>query len=195
MLKPAASRQAVCDAGYGNALRSENLGEVVRCRLAFHIGAECQNDFRGAVFFDPMKKRINAELFGADVVERRESSTQRVVKSTKNTAAFERENIGCLFDYAEFFSLPSGLRADAAQFPLGEKSALAAGMDRGGCGADCLGELRGAGVFVPQKPKRAAFRAAWSKARETAKLAGELVERCRVVERHGEIRRERRPQF
>ena len=173
------------DAGEGNAKRREDFGEVVRRRLAFDIGAERENHLGRAIFFDPPEKRIDAELLGTDVVERREASTQRVVKPAKNAAAFERENIGRLLDDAEFFALPRGLRADAAQFLLRKKSALATGMNRGGCRADGLGELRGAGVFVTQQPKGAAFRAAWPQAGKTAKFAGELVERCRVVERHG----------
>jgi hypothetical protein len=102
------------------------------------------------VFFYSSEERFDAELLGTDVVEWREASTQRVVKPAKNAAAFERKDIGRLFDHAEFLALPCGLRADAAQFFFREKSALATRMDRGRCCADGLGQLCWACVFVTE---------------------------------------------
>ena len=90
VLESAPSRQAMRDAGEGNSKRSENFGEVVCRRLAFDIGTECENHLGRAVFFYSSEKRLDAELLRTDVVEWRESSTQRMVKPAKNAAALER---------------------------------------------------------------------------------------------------------
>ena len=114
VLEPSPSRQAMSNAGERNSKWGENFGEVVCCGFPFHIGTECEDYFGRTVFFDSTKKRFDAELLGTDVVEWREASAQGVVKPAKNAAAFEREDIGRLFDHAEFLVLPSGLGADAA---------------------------------------------------------------------------------
>ena len=172
------------DAGEGNSKWGENFGEVVRRGFPFHIGTECEDYFGRTAFFDSTKKRFDAELLGTDVVERREASAQSVVKPAKNAAAFKRENVGRLLHNAEFLALPSGLGADAAQFLLGEKTALAARMNRGGSAGNGLGELGRPGVLVPKEPKRTPLGAPGPKAGQASKLTGELVKWSRVIERH-----------
>jgi hypothetical protein len=172
------------DAGEGNSKWGDDFGQVVRRGLSFHIGAECEDYLGRAVFFDSAEKRFDAELVGTDVVEWREASAQGVVKASKNSAAFERENIGRLLHDAEFLVLPSGLGADATQFLLGEKTALAARMDRRGGAGDGLRELGRPGVFVTKEPKRTPLGAPGPKAGQASKLTGELVKWSRVIERH-----------
>jgi hypothetical protein len=159
-----ASGETVGDAGEGNSKRGDDFGQVVRRRLSFDIGAECEDHLGRAVFFDSAEKRFDAELVGADVVEWREASAQGVVKPSKNSAAFERENVGRLLHDAEFLVLPSGLGANATQLLLGEKTALAARMDRGGGAGDGLRELGRPGIFVPKEPKRTTLGAPGPKA-------------------------------
>jgi curli biogenesis system outer membrane secretion channel CsgG len=71
-----------------------------------------------------------------------------VVKPSKNSAAFERENVGGLLHDAELLALANRLGADAAKLLLGEKTTLAARVDRSGGGGDGLRKLGGPGVFV-----------------------------------------------
>ena len=130
VLESAARGEAVGDAGEGNSKWGDDFGQVVRRRLSFHIGAECEDYLGRAVFFDSAEKRFDAELVGTDVVEWREASAQGMVKAAENSAAFERENVGRLLHDAQFLALSRRLGADATQFLLGEKTALAARMDR-----------------------------------------------------------------
>jgi hypothetical protein len=138
------------DAGEGNSKRGDDFGQVVRRGLPFDIGTECKDHFGRAVFFNSAEKRFDAELVGADVVEWGKASAQGVVKAAENSAAFERENVGCLLHDAELLALANWLGADAAQFLLGEKTTLAARMDRGGGAGDGLRKLGRTGVFVPK---------------------------------------------
>ncbi len=70
MLEPAAGGQAMGDAGHADFQRREDFREVVRRRLAFDIGTEGENDFRGILFAYPFKKGLDSQLGRADVVER-----------------------------------------------------------------------------------------------------------------------------
>ena len=114
VLKSAAGWKTVRYAGKGNSRRHKKFCQIIGGRFPFNIGAEGEDHFGGPVFFNPAEKRLNAELLGAYVIERSESTTQGVVKPAKNAAAFQRENVGCLLNHAEFLALSRGLQANPA---------------------------------------------------------------------------------
>ena len=105
MLQSAASGQAMSDAGRADVQGREDFRKVVRRCLAFHIGAQCEDDFRRVFFADSLEQRGNSQLSGADVLEWRKPSAKRVVEALKDPAALERKDVGGLFDDANFFPL------------------------------------------------------------------------------------------
>lgn len=126
----AAGGEAVCDAGGGDVQGGEDFCEVICRCLAFDIGAEGQYDFRRIFFANPLQKGLDAELRGADVVQRGKAAAECVVKTLKDAAALEREDVGGLLDDADFLPLARGLEADFAKFRDGEEAAFFAGVDR-----------------------------------------------------------------
>jgi hypothetical protein len=180
VFEAASGREAVGDAGDWNPERLEDLDEVVCGSLAFDIGAEGEDEFGGVLVADALDEGLDTELGGAD---------EGVVKTAEGAAALEGEDVGGLLDDAEFTALAFRVAADATEGSGGEKPALAARLDLLGCMADRLCELGRAGVLVPEEPKGAALRAAGAETGEAAEFAGEGVERGRIVERHGVVRR------
>lgn len=198
MLESAAGGKAVGDAGDADAKGRKDLGEVVCGGLAFDIRAKGENDLGGGMLLDSLEEGLDAKLLGADVVQGGKASTEGMVKTAENAAAFERKDVGRLLDDTNFLTLAGGLEANLTEFVQGEKSAVLAGMDRGGGVGDRLGEVGGAGILVPEKPEGATFRAARAEAGQSAEFPRELVEGSRVIERHGRniisARRAARPQ-
>ena len=189
VFEAASGGEAVGDAGDWNPERLEDLDEVVCGSLAFDIGAEGEDEFGGVLVADALDEGLDTELGGADVVEGGKAAAEGVVKTAEGAAALEGEDVGGLLDDAEFTALAFRVAADATEGSGGEKPALAARLDLLGCMADRLCELGRAGVLVPEEPKGAALRAAGAETGEAAEFAGEGVERGRIVERHGVVRR------
>ena len=109
VLESPAGGKAMGDPCDGDAEGSEDIGEVVSGGLAFDIGAERKDDFTGVFLADALDKRIDAELGGADMIERSEASAEGMVKAAKDSAALEWKDVGGLFDDAEFASLAIGV--------------------------------------------------------------------------------------
>ena len=130
MLQPTAGGQPMGDTGRTDVQRREDFREVVRRRLAFDIGTEGENDFRGILFADSFKEGLDSQLGRANVVERRETSAKCVVKALKNPATLQRKDISGLLDDADFFPLSRWLQADFAKFRDSEEAAFFARMDR-----------------------------------------------------------------
>lgn len=189
VFESAAGWEAVGDAGDWNSERLEDLDEVVRGGLAFDIGTEGEDEFGGVLRADALDEGGDAELGGADVVEGGEAAAKGVVEAAEGPATLEGQNVGGLLNDAEFSALAIRVAADAAKWAGGEKSALAAGLNFGGGMADRLGELGRACILVAEEPEGAALRAAGAETREAAEFAGECVERGRIVERHGVVKR------
>src|SRR5690606_5851840 len=73
-----AGRKSVGDAGDSHSERREHFGDKMRGRLTFHIGTKGQDDLAGRVGLHAGDEFANAELIGADVVERRQASAQHM---------------------------------------------------------------------------------------------------------------------
>jgi len=124
-------------------------------------------------------------LIRTDVIEGSETSAEGVVKAVKRARAFERKNVGGVFDDADLFAPPLVNFADFAKVIYGKEATFGAranGFRRAG---DSRCERSGVGVFVTEEPKGNAFCTAGADAGESAEFAGERKKGGRVVERHG----------
>jgi len=95
--------------------RHEDFRKIVGRRLAFHIGAQCKDDFCRVFFADSYQKRLDSELSGAYVIERCKAPAEGMVKSLKGATSLQRKDVGGLLDDANLPSLPQGLEADFAK--------------------------------------------------------------------------------
>src|SRR5262249_12351781 len=73
---------------------------------------------------------FNAQIFGTDMVERRDLAAERMVTAAKCTGLFQRKNVGRLFCNAEDFSVARWVGADFAAFVGSKKSAQITGINR-----------------------------------------------------------------
>ena len=184
MLKPAASGKPVSDPADRHTERSQNFYQVIGCGLTFDVRAKCKNDLGRTFLHDPTGELVDAEFVRPDVVQRRKASAERMVKTGKMARSFEREDIGSLLDHADLPARASWLQADLAEVVHRKKSAPFAWANGICCRRERVGELGRSGIFAAQQPKGDALCAARADARQTAKLAGQVAKRNRVVGRH-----------
>ena len=59
------------------------VGEIVGGRLAFHVGAEGEDDFGRGFGFDALEEGVDAQILGADVIERGDAAAERVVAAAE----------------------------------------------------------------------------------------------------------------
>ena len=120
---------------------------------------------------------VDAELVGADVLERGDAAAERVVKAAKGAGAFQRQDVGRLLDDAEERRVAVGVGADFAERAGREEAAARAEADlRDGVGEGADDFLR-AGVAVLHHPEGDALGAARADAGHALQLRDEVLER------------------
>lgn len=185
MLESAARGKTMSYAADAHAKWRENFDEVVCGGLAFHIGTEGEDNLDGIFERNAICELLDPELIRTDVIEGSEASAEGVVKAVKRARAFERKNVGGVFDDADLFAPPLVNFADFAKVIDGKEATFGAranGFRRAG---DSRCERSGVGVFVTEEPKGNAFCTAGADAGESAEFAGERKKGGRVVEGHG----------
>ena len=123
MFESASGRESVGDAGEGDSGGSQDLGQIIGRGLAFHIGAEGEDDFHAAAVFHAPHQRGNFEVFGGNAVERREFSAKAMVAALERAGSFQRDHIGRLFNDAKDGVVAFRIVADIAAFAGGEEAA------------------------------------------------------------------------
>jgi len=94
MLQPPSGWEAMGDAGRSDVQGREDFREVVRCGLAFHIGAQCKDDFGGFLDAESFKKWFDAQLRRADMVKWSEASAEGVVQTLKHSTSLQWQDVG-----------------------------------------------------------------------------------------------------
>ena len=133
----------------------------------------------------PCEQPVDRKVFRADVIERGEPPAERVVTALEDARAFEREDVGRLFDDAERRVGAGLVAADLAGVLRGEKAAVTAGAHLGGVFEHGLGHLPATAAFPAvgaHQPESDALGAAGSDAGQTLELDDEALERFRVVD-------------
>src|SRR5204863_9839969 len=72
--EPAAGGKSVRDASKRDRKRFEELDEIIRGRLPFHIRGERENDLREFLGFDSRQQLLDPQIIGPDVIERRDAA-------------------------------------------------------------------------------------------------------------------------
>src|SRR5205823_10740231 len=93
----AAGWDAAGDAGERDRFALQKVDDVIRGRFTFDIRGQRKNNFRNFFPIDATHQFFNAQIFGSDMVERRNLAAERVISTAKCTRLFQRENVSRLF--------------------------------------------------------------------------------------------------
>ena len=126
LLHATSGRDALGDAGHGNADGSNQLGKIVGRGLALDIGTQCKDHLLGAFPAQALDKLTDPQLFGPYPVERGKPATQRMVSSPEDARSFQRKDVGSRLDNAEFAVCPFLIAAQETLILFGKKPAIAA---------------------------------------------------------------------
>jgi hypothetical protein len=78
------------EAGHGDWQGVQEIREIVGSRLSLYVGAQREDDLGGCFGFDAFDEGVDAEVFRADVVERRDATAQGVIEAAESACSFER---------------------------------------------------------------------------------------------------------
>jgi hypothetical protein len=115
--------------GDGDTEGAEPLGEVVGGGLALDVGVGGHDDLLDLSPAHPLDQLGDAQLLGADAVDRRDGALEDVVEAAELAAALDGQDVERLLDDAELGGVAARVAADAAEVALGDEEAAAAGAD------------------------------------------------------------------
>ena len=130
VLELAADRHAVRDARRAQAERRRDLGQEMRRGLALDRGIGREDHFPDLAFAEQPLERVDADLVGADAVERRQVAHQHEVAAAVARRLLDRHDVGRRLDHAEQRAVAARRGADRAEFALGEHAAAPAVPER-----------------------------------------------------------------
>ena len=143
VIEAAAGGEALRDAGDADAGVGERFGEIMAGGIAFDIGGEREDDFFDVLLWDALDELGDAEIFGADAVERGKFAAEDVKLAAKAAGFFDGENVHGFFDDAEEGWIASCVGADGAGLAFGEAAALGAELNCAACVGEGFGEIGG----------------------------------------------------
>ena len=184
VLKPAAGRETMSNAGGANSERGEDFDEIVCGGLAFNVGTQSQDDLGGRFQANPLDEADDTKLIGTHMVEGSEAATQGVIQTGEYSTALKGKDVGGLLDDADFAPLSRGLLANLTEFLDGKKSTLGTRMEAGCRERGGASEFGWSRVFMAEQPEGDSLGASWADTGKAAEFAGEVVKWSRVVERH-----------
>ena len=76
----------------------ENLSEIIRGRFTLDVRTQRENYFGESSSPQSLEQFTNAQFLRADVIKRRNASSQRMVMPSKSTGPLKRKNVGRLLD-------------------------------------------------------------------------------------------------
>ena len=86
----------------------------MRGGLAIDSGIQCQDNLGHPVLGDPLYQRWNAQLIGADLIQRRERSPKHMITPLKRARAFHGPKVGHILDNAKLARNTGRIGADGA---------------------------------------------------------------------------------
>jgi hypothetical protein len=108
------------DFGAGGRKR---FGKVMAGGVAFDIAGQGEDDFVDVLGWDALDELGDAEIFGADAVERRDFSTEDVELAAVSAGLFDGENIDGTLDDAKERAITAEVLADFTWLFFGESAA------------------------------------------------------------------------
>ena len=148
VLKPAAGRETMGDAGGANSERGEDFDKIVCGGLAFNVGTQSQDDLGGRFQANALDEADDTKLIGTHMVEGSEAATQGVIQTGEYSTTLKGKDVGGLLNDANFAPLSRGLLANLAEFLDGKKSTLGTRMEAGGGERGSSGEFARPSVFM-----------------------------------------------
>src|SRR5207249_4704797 len=103
--------------------------DVIRRGLALDIRAERQDYFGRMLASHSANQCGDSQIVGADVIERGDASSERMILPAENARPFNRQNVGWLLDHAEQGIVAIRRSAEIAERFGSKEAALWAGMD------------------------------------------------------------------
>src|SRR5205823_11706142 len=97
----AASWQASSDSRHSHQLFFQKIDKVICGRFTFDIGGKRKNNLRNLFSIQTFEQFLDPKILGTNMIERRNSSSKRMVSATESARLFQGKNVGRLFDNAE----------------------------------------------------------------------------------------------
>ena len=170
----AAGGQAVGDAGDFQAGAREAFGEVMAGGVAFHVGAEGDDDFLDGLVLQALFQFGDAEVLGLDAVERRNLSAENVVFAVEGRGLFHAKDVSGVLDEADQAGVAARVGANGAGVSLGQGAADGAVADAFARLDEELGELFRFVRVALDEMQRQAFRGARADAGQLVQGGDEL---------------------
>ena len=92
----------------------EEVGDVMRCRLAIDGGIDREDHLAHLAVSDAGNQRFEVDVLRPDAVERRQRAAKNVVTGTDSAGAFERPKIGDGLDDDKHMRIAARVAADRA---------------------------------------------------------------------------------
>ena len=112
IIKAAAGGEPLRDARDADAGVGERFGEIMAGGVAFDIGGEREDDFFDVLLWDALDELGDAEIFGADAVERGDAAAEDVELAAEGVGLFDAQDIDGAFDDAEESGVAARIVAD-----------------------------------------------------------------------------------
>src|SRR4051794_35731312 len=100
MFEAAAGGQTLGETGHLHWQLAKQLRHIICSRFALHICAESEDDLRWRLRLHALDQCLNSQLLWADVLERRDATTERVVEPAECARAFNRKDLRRLLNDA-----------------------------------------------------------------------------------------------
>jgi hypothetical protein len=129
ILQVSSHREPSGQAGYPHIYSSQQLLDVGGCNFAFHRRVGCQDNLANSALAHPLDQPVEAQRFGADAIQGRESPAQDVILPFKVSRAIDDSHRGRLFHDTHQGPIPTRVATDGARLLLGKVTALLTGTD------------------------------------------------------------------
>jgi len=81
----------------------QKIDEIICSRFAFNIGGKRENDLGNLFAIKAFDQFLNPQIFRANMIERRNFPSERMIAAPERPGFLQRENVRGLFDNAEQF--------------------------------------------------------------------------------------------
>src|SRR5215831_10068825 len=172
----AADRYAAREAAHFETACGEHLADVMRGRLALVGEVGREDHFADHAIGRALQQPIEANLLGADAVERRESPHQYEVQTVIRLRLFDHQEIRGRLDHAELGGIALGRATQRAERVFGERIAALAMPDHMRRVLERARERDRPVAIVLQQVQRHALRRLGTHSGQAAQRPRELVE-------------------
>ena len=78
----------------------QKIDKIVCSGFAFDIGGKRENDLRNPFAFEAFEQFLDPQIFGANMIERRNFSSERMIAAAERAGFLQRKDVCGLFDNA-----------------------------------------------------------------------------------------------